>query len=541
MILLLVFSFLIVVLIACGSDDTTDETTGEVDTEKTADEDTDEGTDADTDPDADEPASGGELNVAINAAPPTLDQPTSTATAVRDTSRLIFESLFATDSEFKPVPVLAESIDSDDNQTYTIKIREGVKFHNGDEMTAEDVVASMERWVEVSSVTGNVFADATWTAEDEYTVILELANPSSLTLDTMASAKQAPGIMPKEIAESAPAEGVEEYIGTGPYEFVEWKQDQYIHFTKFADYESPEGEADGLIGKKEALIDDIYFYIVPDTSTRIAGLQTGEYVFAYGIPYDNFDMFVDDPNFETILTPAANPLLGFNNVKGISTTFEIREAVLEILDMEEIMMAAFPNEQFFWLDSGYMDVNLKNWLTDADHEQYNQADPEKGKELLDEMGYDGEEFRIMATRDYDHHYSIAVVIHEQLKQAGMNAELEIYDWPTVLDIQEDQFDRWDSYITTASTVSTPSQLIALSPEWAGGYYPEVSDMISDMETAPTLEEAQDIWDKLQLYLWEDVIPVVQLGGYNSLEAYNKNIKGIESLSGPIFWNVTISE
>lgn len=486
-------------------------------------------------------ASGGELNIAINAAPPTLDQPTSTATAARDTSRLIFESLFATDSDFNPVPVLAESIESDDNQTYTIKIREGVKFHNGKEMTSEDVVASMERWVEVSSVTGNVFEGATWTAEDDYTVVLELANPSSLTLDTMASAKQAAGIMPKEIVESAPAEGVEEYIGTGPYKFVEWKHDQYIHFTKFEDYESPEGESDGLVGKKEALVDDIYFHIVPDTSTRIAGLQTGEYDFAYGIPYDNYDMFEEDPNFETILTPAANALLGFNNVEGISTNFKMRQAINAALDMEEVMMAAFPNEAFFWLDSGYMDVNIKTWLTDAGSEYYNQADPEKAKQYLDEMGYDGEVFRIMATRDYDHHYNMALVIHDQLLNAGINAELEIYDWPTVLDIQNNEFDQWDSYITTASTVSTPSQLIALSPKWAGGTYDEVSEMVTAMETAPTIEEATEIWDELQLHLWEEVLPIVHLGGYNSLEAYNKKVQGIRSLSGPIFWNVSISE
>src|SRR5699024_3126542 len=149
------------------------------------------------------------------------------------------------------------------------------------------------------------------------------------------------------------------------------KHDQYIHFTKFEDYQSPDGEADGLVGKKEALIDDIYFHIVTDSSTRIAGLQTGEYDFAYGISYDNYEMFENDPEFETILTPAANALMGFNNVEGISTNFEMRQAIIAALDMEEVMMAAFPNEAFFWLDSGYMDINIKNWLTDAGSEHYN--------------------------------------------------------------------------------------------------------------------------------------------------------------------------
>src|SRR5690606_25547427 len=107
-------------------------------------------------------------------------------------------------ADFNTVPMLAESIESDDNQTYTFHLRQGVKFHNGEEMLAEDVVASMYRWMEKSGLTGNIFNDATWTAQDDYTVVLELAQPSSLTLDTMASAKQAAGIMPKETVESAP-------------------------------------------------------------------------------------------------------------------------------------------------------------------------------------------------------------------------------------------------------------------------------------------------------------------------------------------------
>src|SRR5699024_1429300 len=157
----------------------------------------------------------------------------------------------------------------------------------------------------------NIFDDATWTAEDDTTVILELASPSPLTLDTLASAKQAAAIMPKDIVESAPPEGVEEYIGTVPFEFTEWKQYQYILFTKFDDYKSVDAEPDGLSGKKEALVDEIYIHIVPDTSTRVNGLLTGEYDFAFGIPYDTYDQLENDPSFDTILTPAANELMGF--------------------------------------------------------------------------------------------------------------------------------------------------------------------------------------------------------------------------------------
>src|SRR5690625_3343579 len=226
---------------------------------------------------------GGTLNIALDAPPPTLDWPSNPATATRDTAKHIFETLLTTTESFEVEPMLAESVETDDNKTYTFKLREGVKFHNGKEMTADDVVASMERWLEQSTITGNIFIDATWTAEDDYTVVLELNEPSSLTLDTLASAKQAAAIMPKEIVEAAGEQGPEEYIGTGPFQFDEWKQDQYLKFTKFEDYQPREEEADGLSGKREALVDEIIFHMVPDTSTRIAGLQTGEYDIALGI------------------------------------------------------------------------------------------------------------------------------------------------------------------------------------------------------------------------------------------------------------------
>lgn len=480
------------------------------------------------------------LNIAIDGPPPTLDHPTSTATAVRDTARLIYESLVATDADFNPVPVLAESIETEDNQTYVFHLRQGVKFHNGEEMTAEDVVASMYRWMEKSGLTGNIFNDATWTAQDDYTVVLELTRPSALTLDTLASAKQAAVIMPKEIVENAPPEGVSEYIGTGPYKFVEWKQDQYIHFTRFDDYQSPPGEANGLVGKKEAIIKDIYFHIVTDSSTRLSGLQTGQYDFIYGVPYDYYDQIQNDPNLDSLLTPAANPLMAFNNVEGISTNAKIRQAINAALNVEEILMGAFPNPDFFWVDSGYMDVNIKPWASKAGSEYYNQNDLEKAKQLLEEAGYNGEEFRLMATRDYDHHYNMAVVIHDQLKKMGINAKLDIYDWPTVLEKSESKFGDWDAYITTASTVSTPTQLIALGAGWSGDY-PEVDQKLLEIETASTLEEAQALWDDLQLLLWEEIQPIAHIGGYSSLYGFSKKLEGITATTGPIFWNVTKSE
>src|SRR5699024_4509740 len=96
-------------------------------------------------------SNGGELNIALNAQPPTLDPQMTTATATRDVARLMFESLMVFNSDFEPVPFLAEEVDNEDNQLFTFHLREGVLFHNGEEMKAEDVVASMNRWKGLSN------------------------------------------------------------------------------------------------------------------------------------------------------------------------------------------------------------------------------------------------------------------------------------------------------------------------------------------------------------------------------------------------------
>src|SRR5699024_4156119 len=160
----------------------------------------------------------------------------------------------------QPMRMLAETVEeSDENTVLTFHFREGVTFHNGKQMYAEDVVESMNRWLERSGVASEAFGNASFEEVDEYTVVLELEESSSIALDVLASKEQFAAIMPKEVIDEADAEGVKDLIGTGPYEFVEWKHDQYFHFAKFDDYQSVDVPADGLGGKKEALVKDIYF------------------------------------------------------------------------------------------------------------------------------------------------------------------------------------------------------------------------------------------------------------------------------------------
>ena len=516
-------SFLIVfglILAGCGSNET-DTTEPEED-----------------DVDVTEEEEDSELKVAISAQPPTLDQHMSSSTATQDVAKLLYETLVTYNSDYEPVPMLAESFEeSDDGKTYTFNLREGVMFHNGKEMVADDVVASMERWVELSGLTGSIFDDATFEAEDDYTFKIELASPSALTLDTIASPKQAPAIMPAEVIEGASAEGVDEYIGTGPYKFVEWKDDQNIHLTKYDDYSALEEEPDGLAGKKEALIKDIYFHIVPDATTQLTGLQTGEYDIAIELPSDLYDQIENSDNLEGYFHPLGEAMLFYNKVEGPASDFKMREAINAALDVDEIMQGVFVKEDLYWLDPSYMNKNITKWQSDAGEQFYNQKDPEKAKEILDEIGYDGEEIRILTTRDYSSMYDAAIIIQEQLNQVGLNVTLDVYDWPTYSDRLDDP-ESWELSFTVASMVATPTQLISLSPSYAGGVQSdEISDQLKAIENATDEAEAIELWEELQGFAWESHLPVTVLGGQNIMDGVSDSVEGLEHFFGIVLWNV----
>ena len=107
---------------------------------------------------------------------------------------------------------------------------------------------------------------------------------------------------------------------------------------------------------------------------------------------------------------------------------------------------------------------------------------------------------------------------------------------------KDDADAYDAYVISFSTVSTPPQFLGLSPTWGVGIDDEkvIEDMRA-LETAPTMEEAREIWDDLQRYAWEEYLPVTVFGSHNSLYASSNNVEGLVTFSGPIFWNTKVAE
>ncbi len=481
-----------------------------------------------------------ELNIAINANPPSLDTPVANSNLVGGIGMHIFEPLYSLNSEGQPTAVLAESHEvSEDGKVLTIKIRQGVKFHNGEEMMADDVVASMTRWLEKSSKAAPLLGGSTFEQVDDYTITMTMPEAYGDALNVLAGNIQWAAIMPKEIVEAATEEGVAEYIGTGPYKFNEWKPDQYIHLVKYDEYQQPVGETSGFTGEKLAATENLYFRVVTDATTRIAGVQTGQYDIAEGIPTDQYSTLAGDPNVVLETKTAGTLNLFFNTTVGVMANEGVRDAIMMALDCNEIALGAYGDEALYEINPGWCNPADGQWGSTAGSEVYSKGDSEGAAAAAKAAGYNGEEIVLVTTPDYPEMYNATLVVMQQLIEAGFNATVKESDFATFMERRAD-VNQFSLFITSNSYNLSPVQLAVLGSAWAGLDAPEVTEGIEKIRMAGSAAESRAAWEELQKFLYEYGAACV-LGHYSSVIATGAGVEDFDFFNFPVYWNTKAAE
>lgn len=356
-------------------------------------------------------ASAATLNVAIDSSPAGLDPHLITAfNSVVIVQSNIYEGLTAIDKDLAVVPGLAESWEiSEDGLTYTFKLRSGVKFHDGSDMDAEDVAASIRR-VQSEAVASPLASRVTpitgIEVVDPTTIKFTLDAPFAPILTSLSGI----AIVPAEVETNV--EGLQQTpIGTGPFKFAEWQPNGFIGLTRNEDY-----YLDGL-----PKLDGVKFNFVPESATRQVGVTSGEYDLLPGIDPATALQLQGQPNVTVQETrDIAYTLLGMNASREPFTDPKVRTAVNMLLNRQEIIDAALFGSG---VPAGPLSPALVNWAVDpATFACYTQ-DVEGAKALLAEAGVTTPFKLTMNVLPRQDTRDIAQVVQQQLAAGGIEVEL----------------------------------------------------------------------------------------------------------------------
>lgn len=349
----------------------------------------------------------------------------------------MLEGLVALRGDATVAPMLAERIEvSEDGRAYAFTLREGVRFHNGQPLTAADVAFALARYMrretnwrcrgDLDSAVTRMTAVET---PDERTVVMRLEQPSALFLTTLARTDCGQtGIWHRD---SLNPDGTwRAPVGTGPFRLGEWRRGQFIELTRFAEYAALPGEPDGMAGNKAPLVERVRFQIIPDEAAARAALLAGNIDILPDARTRDLGDFRNRPGFtihshpsmdlQVILMQTRDPLL---------SDVRMRRAVALALDVPELVRAVTegtsrPSRSPIPVTSGFFTEAMA---------AVPPRDLAAARRLAAEAGYRGQRLRIVTTRRYEAFYEIAVLAQDMLREAGIETELEVIEWATQLD------------------------------------------------------------------------------------------------------------
>jgi peptide/nickel transport system substrate-binding protein len=492
-----------------------------------------------------EPVRGGVIRVATNAEPSTVDWQSSTATATRLVAWHIFEGLFALDQDYQVKPLLARDYSvSPDGLRYTIRLRAGIKFHNGQPMGAEDVIASLTRWGKLSSGGRETFKFIKQIRKvGDATIEIELTRTFTPLITNLGDPKQAAVIMPKSVAETSGLKPATELIGTGPYMFKKWTPGQEIVLVRYPAYVSRSEDWGGITGRKVAYADEIDFFPVTDPQVRLAGVTTGQYDLALELPQDVYPGAKANPSLTPDIVKVFNWVGAvFNKAHGVFTDERLRQAALYAMNPADLMAAAVGPKEFWKLDPGLFFPEQKGLYSTAGSEIYNHQNLDKARALLKGAGYHDQKIVVMSTKDYTWNNNAAQVLVPELQAVGFNVDAQVYDWPTLLS-RRTKKDLWDIFLTGFSPSIDPTAVIFFGSSWPGWYQSPVMDReLSQWSETPVTDAAarDTLMKQIQITFYKEV-PVAKFGNSYGLEVYNnRQLHGYTSFFDVRFWNTWVT-
>ncbi len=441
----------------------------------------------------------------------------------------IFEYLTRLDANMNVVPALATNWDiSADGTAYTFHLREGARFHNGRELTAEDVVFSFQRLTEQETIYANKMDPVVAIeAVDNATVRFTLTAPWAPFLEDVSLI----AIVPVEAIDTISKEPV----GSGPFRFVEWQPNDRIVLARNPDYAADmQPKLDGLVIK-----------ILPDYAVALTNLEAGSVDAVYEVPAAQADRFRDREGF-VIQTPnASNSLflleMAINRYEPLQDV-RVRQALAMSLDKAAIQQNVYFGQGMPQFGS----LPRSSWAY-VDEPEALAYDPAGAQSLLAEAGYpDGFDLTIKVIAGVGVMESIATIWQNGLAEAGVNLTVEIEDLSTWLDNYVGR-----TYQTIANWMNVggdPHSMydIIFKPHLQDpDSYPDAELLALIAEGAATvdMDRRREIYQTIQMRALEEMAPVIVVQSQPLLALTTDKVQGWSmNGKGDIFFDaITVSE
>ena len=483
-----------------------------------------------------------------------LDPVATTSYQTRDHGFMVYDTLYGQDDSYAVRPQMAEGHTVEaDGKTWNIKLRDGLKFHDGEKVLARDAAASIARWGKRDSFGQSLMAQVEEiAAADDRTIRIRLKAPFPLLPDALAhySPSICP-IMPERIAGTDPMKPVTEMVGSGPFRFKadERVPGSLVVYEKFKDYAPRNEPASRTAGGKLVNVDRVEWKIIPDTATVANALIAGE-IDWWGTPSTDLLPLLRKNRAVTlpIMVPTGTiATMRFNQMQPPFDNPAIRRAIVHAVNQADYMTAVQGEDRTMWSDGvGYFCPTMP-MANDAGMAALNgPRSIDAAKRALEQAGYKGEQVVLLAPGDVPYAKILADVTADLFRRVGLNLDYQAMDWGTLVQrrAKTDPLDKggWSVFQTnwTGPDQGNPATHVFLrgngrqgSPGWPD--MPKMEELRNAWLRATDLGVQKQIARDMQSLAFQEV-PYIPLGQMISPTAHRADITGMVE-GQVVFWNM----
>lgn len=494
---------------------------------------------------------------AVMAAPlRALDPSISTAQIIRTHGFMVFDTLLGMDSEFRPQPQMADYAVSDDRMTYTLTLRDGLKWHDGTPVTAEDCVASLKRWGQNDAAGRTMMTHvASIEATSDKVLVITLARPFGQVLELLAKPSPIPPfMMPGRLAETPAGEPIAEVIGSGPFKFVaeEFRPGDQAVYVRNEDYVPRSEPSSWTAGGKIVAVDKVVWKAMPDMQTSINALQAGDVDILEQVTIDLLPMLQSNDEIGLgVITPLGSQVTGrFNHRIPPFDNAEVRRAAIYALDQKMLMQTAVGNPDFYKICASVYGCGLP-LASDAGAEYLTGTADErmaKAQELLKASGYDGTPVLMMQPTDLAIISTQPIVAADRLREAGFTVEVAPMDWATLSSRRTSSKPvsegGWNMLFTSWGVAGIWNPVVhalldgsGKDTAWSGWpVSPRIEELRAAFLVSTDVDEQKRIAQEIQGLAWHEGF-YFNAGEYQTVAAWSVDLKDIPQGPVLLFWGM----